>query len=110
MEAYQAVGIGVMVAMGFVVHSTVRLNALRKARKVERHMINVRDWFVLIRPADFDAEEVQWVRTSWIACAALMGLLLLLFALAPDDMLHRFEGADGAPSSSNLSPAGQSKT
>ena len=89
MHAYQLIVIAVMVALGLVVHSTVRLNGLRKELEIQRTMVNVRDWSVLKNPTDYDPREVRLVRTHWIACAAAFGLLLLLFATAPPDLLQR---------------------
>ena len=89
MHAYQLVAIAVMIALGLVVHSTVRLNGLRKELEITRTMVNVRDWSVIKSPADYDPREVRLVRTHWIACAAAFGLLMLLFASVPPDLLQR---------------------
>ena len=90
MHAYQLVAIAVMIALGLVVHSTVRLNGLRKELKIERTIINLRDWSVLRNPAEHDPLEVRLVWTHWIACAAAFALVIMLFALAPPDLLQRF--------------------
>ena len=42
MEPYQAVAVAVMIAMGFVVNSTMKLNKLREKIGVERTMVNLR--------------------------------------------------------------------
>lgn len=90
MQLYQLVAIAVMVAFGVVVHSTVRLNGLRKELAIERTMVNLRDWSVLRRPQDFDAREVRLVRIHWLACIAAFLLVMTLFALTPPELLQRF--------------------
>ena len=90
METYQAVAIAVMIAMGFVVNSTMKLNNLRKRNGIVRPMINLRDLAVLRNPQDYDAEEVNLVRTNWIACATLFALVLLMLAVSPENLTQRF--------------------
>jgi hypothetical protein len=89
MEAYQLVAIAVMIAMGLVVDSTLRLNNLRKNNGVVRPMINLRDLSVITQPQNFDAQEVAYVRRNWIACAALLALVLLMLALIPQEVMQR---------------------
>ncbi len=86
MEAYQGVAIAVMIAMGFVVNSTLKLNGLRKKNGVVRTMVNLRDLSVLRQPQNYDTEEVRLVRSNWIACAALLALVLLMLAVSPEDL------------------------
>lgn len=90
MEAYQVVAVAVMIAMGFVVNSTLKLTRFRKKTGVKRTMVDLRDLSVFRQPGNFDAEEVRLVRNSWIACAALFALVLLMLAVSPDDLSQRF--------------------
>ena len=60
METYQAVALAVMAAMGFVVHSTMQLNGLRKRMRVEKVMFNYRDLSVILRPGEFDPRRCGW--------------------------------------------------
>ena len=86
METYQLVALAVMVGMGFVVHTTVALNGLRKRMGVPKQMFNFRDLRVLRRPDEFEEEEVRAVRTNWAARGALFVLVLLLIATVPPDL------------------------
>ena len=90
MEPYQAVAIAVMIAMGFVVNSTLRLSRFRKKIGVKRTMVDLRDLSVFRQPRDYDVEEVRLVRANWIACAAVFALVLLMLAVSPEDLSQRF--------------------
>jgi hypothetical protein len=90
MEAYQAVAIAVMIAMGFVVNSTLKLTRFRKRIGVKRTLVDLRDLSVFRQPRNFDAEEVRLVRANWIACGALLALVLLMLALIPEELSRRF--------------------
>ena len=90
MEPYQVVAIAAMIAMGFVVNSTLKLKNFRKKIGVKRTMVDLRDLSVLRQPRAYDAEEVRLVRTNWIACAALFALVLLMLAVSPEDLAQRF--------------------
>ena len=79
-----------MIAMGFVVNSTLKLTRFRKKIGVKRTMIDLRDLSVFRQPRNFDAEEVRLVRNNWIACAALFALVLLMLALIPEDLAQQF--------------------
>ena len=79
-----------MIAMGFVVNSTLKLNNLRKKNGVVRTAMNLRDLAVFRQPHDFDADEVRLVRNNWIACATLFALVLLMLAVSPEDLIQRF--------------------
>jgi hypothetical protein len=89
METYQAVAIAVMIAMGFVVNSTLKLNKLRKENGIVWPMINLRDLSVFMQPQDYDAKEVHLVRSNWIACAAVFVLVLLMLAVIPEDLMSQ---------------------
>ena len=89
MEPYQAVAIAVMIAMGFVVNSTMKLNKYRKKIGVKRTAVNLRDLSVFRQPWNYDAEEARLVRTNWIACATLFALVLLMLAVSPEDLSRR---------------------
>ena len=90
MEAYQVVAVAVMIAMGFVVNSTLKLTRFRKKTGVKRTMVDLRDLSVFKQPGTFDAEEVRLVRNNWIACAALFALVLLMLAVSPENLSQRF--------------------
>ena len=53
-------------------------------------MVDLRDLSVLRRPRNYDSEEMRLVRTNWIACAALLALVLLMLAVSPEDLPQRF--------------------
>jgi hypothetical protein len=89
MEPYKAVAIAVMIAMGFVVNSTMKLNKYRKKIGVKRTVVNLRDLSVFRRPWNYDAEEARLVHTNWIACATLFALVLLMLAVSPEDLSRR---------------------
>ena len=88
MELYKVIAVLALAGMGFVVHSTLRLNALRKRLGVEKTMVNLRDWVVVRYPESHDPEEVRLVWTTWISCAVLFALVLLLLAVIPPDVLE----------------------
>ena len=90
MEPYQAVAVAVMIAMGFVVNSTMKLNKFRKKIGVKRTMVNLRDLSVFRQPRNYDTEEVHLVRTNWVACVTLFTLVLLMLAVSPEDLSQRF--------------------
>lgn len=90
MEAYQVVAVAVMIAMGFVVNSTLKLTRFRKKTGVKRAMVDLRDLSVFRQPGNFDTEEVRLVRNNWIACAALFALVLLMLSVSPEDLSQRF--------------------
>jgi len=89
MEPYQAVALAVMIAMGFVVNSTLKLSKFRKKIGVKRTMVNLRDLSVFRQPGNYDTEEVRLVRSNWIACATLLALVLLMLAVSPEDLSQR---------------------
>ncbi len=89
MEPYQAVAVAVMIAMGFVVNSTMKLSKFRKKIGVKRTMVDLRDLSVFRQPRNYDTEEVRLVRTNWIACVALLALVLLMLAVSPEDLSQR---------------------
>ena len=89
MEPYQAVALAVMIAMAFVVNSTLKLNKFRKQIGVRRTMFNWRDLSVIRHPRNYDIEEVRLVRANWIACATLLALVLLMLAVSPEDLPQR---------------------
>lgn len=89
MEPYQAVALAAMIAMGFVVNSTLKLNKFRKKIGVRRTLFDVRDLSVIRQPRNYDTEEVRLVRTNWIACATTLALVLLMLALSPEDLTQR---------------------
>ena len=82
---------------GVVVHSTMRLNGLRKRLEIERPMLNFRDLWVMRDPQKFDPEEVRLVRQNWLACLVLFALVMALIALSPDDLVQRL-GSPRPPS------------
>ena len=90
MEPYKAVAIAVMIAMGFVVNSTLKLNRFRKKIGVKRTMVDLRDLSVFRQPRNYDAEEVRLVRANWITCAALLALVILMLGVIPEDLPQRF--------------------
>jgi hypothetical protein len=90
MEQYQAAAIAVMIAMGFVVNSTLKLTRFRKKIGVKRTMVDLRDLYVFRQPRNYDSEEVRLVRANWIACAAVLALVMLMLALSPEDLSQRF--------------------
>lgn len=93
METYQVVGVAVMVGMGFVVHSTMSLNRLRKVMGVPKEMFNFRDLSVLRKPDQFDPLEVRLVRTNWLACVALFALVLVLINVIPEELVRQMEAS-----------------
>ena len=90
MEPYQAVAIAVMIAMGFMVNSTIRLSKFRKKIGIKRTMVDLRDLSVLRQPRNYGIEEVRLVRANWIACVAVVALVLLMLAVSPEDLAERF--------------------
>ena len=91
MHIYQLFAIALMIALGLVVHSTVRLNDFRKQRQIERTLINTRDFQVLRQPRKYPEEEVRLVRIHWGACAATLVLALTTFALLPPELLEQLQ-------------------
>ena len=75
-----------MIAMGFVVNSTLKLNNLRKQNGVVRTAVNLRDLSIFRQPQNFDEQEVRLVRNNWIACATMFALVLLMLAVSPEDL------------------------
>ena len=91
MELYQAIAIGVMVAMGLVVNSTVRLNSLRKKNEVPKTMLNFRDLKVFQNPHRYPIDEVKLVRSNWISCLILLVLVCALLLTVPDELVERLQ-------------------
>jgi hypothetical protein len=89
MEPYQVAALAVMLVMAYVVHATLQLTNFRKKAGVRRAPINLRDLAVFRRPETFEAEEVRLVRKSWLACAALMLLFLLMLGVLPQDIVEQ---------------------
>ena len=89
MQPYQASAIAVMLVMAYVVHATLQLTNFRKKAGVKRTPVDLRDLAVFRRPKTFDAEEVRLVRKSWLACAALLLLFLLLLSVLPQDVVEQ---------------------
>ena len=89
MELYEWLAVGVVIAMGLVVHSTVQLNRWRRYMQIPKPMFNYRDFLVLRSPSDFERDEVILVRIHWIACGALLVLLVVLGNVLPPEMLER---------------------
>ena len=89
MELYQLVGLAAFIGMGYVVHSTMALNGLRKRMGVPKQMLNFRDIRVMRNPGEFEPEEVKRVRVNWIACAVLFALVLVLIVVSPEDAMDR---------------------
>ena len=84
MAAYQWAALGLMITLGFVVHSTMELNRFRKRLAIPKRLLNFRDFEVWRRPDTFDPQEVRLVRVNWGGCVASFGLFALLLAFAPE--------------------------
>ncbi len=108
MEFYQIAAIAVMVAMGVVVNSTMKLNNYRKTSGVLKTAINLRDLSVIRQPQDFAVEEVRLVRNSWLACVAAFALVVLMLVLIPADVVERFQTDQGTDQA--LAPKSEPET
>lgn len=84
MQFHQIVSIGVMIALAFVIDTTVKLFRYRRRAKISQEPWRMRDIQILRKPDQFPADEVNLARRHWIACAAMLGLILLFLAVRPD--------------------------
>ncbi|MEQ9123289.1 MAG: hypothetical protein RIM80_12070 [Alphaproteobacteria bacterium] len=81
MEFHQIVALCIVIALAFVIDSTVKLQRYR--RKNEIRGAALRDFRILRRPNEFPLQETRLAFRSWIACAAAVGFVVLYLAAAP---------------------------
>ncbi len=84
MEFYQVVGLSLVIAMAFVVDSTVKLFRYRRRNKDTLEPVPFRDLAILARPSRFTREEARLTYRNWISCAATVVLITLFLALSPE--------------------------
>lgn len=88
---YEAAAALVIACMGFIIHTTLKLNAYRRSLGVPRRLLNFRDMQVIIEPRKFDRKEILLVRVNWLASAVLLGLVIGLFWLLPPEVVEQLE-------------------
>jgi|GEM_PF-1444472 len=81
MSLHQVAAICIVIALAFVVDSTVKLYRFRRKNKITDRFRDIR---ILRRPTDFPFEETRLTYRSWISCAATLGFIVLFLILAPE--------------------------
>ena len=95
MELHQVIGVSLVLAMAFVVDSTVKLFRFRRRNRDSLKLTRLRDLTILIRPNEFPPEEARLTYRNWIACGAFLALLLIFLAIKPES-LGGFAGVNAA--------------
>ena len=80
MAFHQIVAICIVVALAFVIDSTVKLFRFRRKNGIRDRF---RDLRIMRRPSDFPLDEARLTYKSWIACIATLGFVLLFLVVAP---------------------------
>jgi len=83
MQFYQIVALAVMLTLGFLIDTTVKLFRYRRRAKIAQEPWRMRDIQILRRPKTFEAEEVRLARRHWVSCVLMLGLILLFLAVRP---------------------------
>ena len=83
MQFYQIVALAVMLTLGFLIDTTVKLFRYRRRAKIAQEPWRMRDIQSLRRPKTFEAEEVRLARRHWVSCVLMLGLILLFLAVRP---------------------------
>lgn len=94
MEFHQAVAICIVIAMAFVIDSTVKLFRYRRRSQISAMRGPLRDIQILRRPNDFEMEETRLTYKNWLSCAAMLALMILFLLTSPDSLRAPNAGAD----------------
>ena len=84
MHFHQVIAIAVMVALALVIDTTIKLFRYRRRAKIAQEPWRMRDVQILRKPEQFEPDEVKLARRHWIACVAMLAMILLFLALRPD--------------------------
>jgi len=80
MQFHQIVALCIVIALAFVIDSTVKLQRYRRKNEIRG---GLRDFRILRRPNDFPLEETRLAFRNWISCAATLGFVVLYLVAAP---------------------------
>lgn len=94
MPFHQIVAICIVIAMAFVIDSTVKLFRYRRRNETSLTRGPLRDIAILRRPNDFPIEETRLTYRNWIACGGMLALMILFLLTSPDSLR---EPANPAP-------------
>lgn len=83
MQFHQIVALAVMVALGFLIDTTIKLFRYRRRAKIAQEPWRMRDIQILRKPEAFEVDEVRLARRHWIACALMLGMFLLFLFVRP---------------------------
>jgi len=83
MQFHQIVALAVMLSLGFLIDTTVKLFRYRRRAKIAQEPWRMRDIQILRKPEAFEAEEVRLARRHWVSCALMLGLILLFLTVRP---------------------------
>ena len=83
MQFHQIVALSVMLALGFLIDTTIKLFRYRRRAKIAQEPWRMRDIQILRKPEAFEAEEVKLARRHWISCALMLGMILLFLFVRP---------------------------
>lgn len=100
MEFHQAVAICIVIAMAFVIDSTVKLYKYRRKNDIQNLKGPLRDLSILRRPLDYPHEEARLTIRNWLSCAVMLGLMVLFLLTSPETLRHPGATAPQPPAAS----------
>lgn len=83
MELHQAVAICIVIALAFVIDSTVKLYKYRRKNEITNLKGPFRDISILRRPLDFEYEEARLTIRNWLSCAMMLALVVAFLLISP---------------------------
>lgn len=84
MEFHQVIAISIVIALAFVIDSTVKLFRFRRRNKITQAPWQLRDIKILKRPNDYPLEEARLTAKNWISSAVLLGLIVVFLLTSPE--------------------------
>ena len=86
MEFHQVIAISIVIALAFVIDSTVKLFRFRRRNKITQAPWQFRDIKILKRPNDYPLEEARLTAKNWISSAVLFGLIVVFLLTSPESL------------------------
>ncbi len=80
MQLQNIIAICIVIALAFVIDSTVKLYRYRRRNEISGRL---RDLAILRRPNDFPIQEARLTFKNWIACGAMLVLVALFLLIGP---------------------------
>jgi hypothetical protein len=84
LEPHNIVAICVILAMAFLIDSTVKLWRYRKRNGLLKASLGSRDIKILMRPNDYEVEEARLTYKNWVSVGAMLTLMLIFWFINPD--------------------------